>query len=96
MRDIREELEERVRALELQIGGINAFFDQQVERLKKERDSRLTELKNEVEAVSRVLNFEQHRAGQPAPQPAWPKLGNLHLNGNGLASASPVKQPFGY
>ena len=92
MRDIREELEERVRALELQIGGINAFFDQQVERLKKERDSKLTELKSEIEAVSRVLNFERQRAGQPTmPQPARPNLGNpaMHLNGNGLAAAQP-------
>jgi hypothetical protein len=89
MRDIREELEERVRALELQIGGINAFFEQQVERLKKERDSRLTELKNQLEAVTGVLNFERQRASQAIPQePARPQLGNpaMHLNGNGLAS----------
>jgi hypothetical protein len=65
MRDIRQELEERVRTLELQMGGTNAWFEQRVEQLKKEieqlkqdRHSKIAELKRELQLVDRVLHFE--------------------------------------
>jgi hypothetical protein len=65
MRDIREDLQERARALELQIGGMKAFFEQQVQQLKKERENKLTALKSELETVNTVLRSERQRAGQP-------------------------------
>ena len=68
MRDIREDLEERLRTIELQLGGTNTWFDQRIEQVKKEleqikteRDSKLAELKRELEVINRVLQFEQQR-----------------------------------
>ena len=65
MRDIRQDLQERARVLELQIGGITALFEQQVEQIKKERENKLAELKSQLETVHSVLRSERRRAGQP-------------------------------
>jgi hypothetical protein len=81
MRDIRQDLEERLRNLELQIGGTNAWFDQRVEQLKKERDVKLAELNSEVDAVNKVLNLERQRLGATyAQEPSSPKLGGFEGN----------------
>lgn len=81
MRDIRHELEERVRTLEVQIGDIDTWFEQRVEQLKKEIEQlkteqvrKIGELKTELQLVNRVLRFEQQRFG-PATQPSVGPLG---------------------
>jgi len=50
--------------LELQIGGMTASFEQQVEQLKTERDNKVAELKSQLDTVTSVLRSEHRRAGQ--------------------------------
>ena len=98
MRDIRQELEERVRSLELQMGGTDAWFEQRVEQLKKEieqlkqdRASKIAELKRELQLVDRVLHFEQQRFG-PAMQSGHSAIasgGEVRANPNGPAVQPP-------
>ena len=98
MRDIRQELEERVRSLELQMGGTDTWFEQRVEQLKKEieqlkqdRDTKLADLKRELQLVNRVLHFEQQRFG-PAMQSGHSAIasgGEVRPNPNGLAVQPP-------
>jgi protein subunit release factor B len=61
MRDIRDDLMERIQVLELQMSGVQGVFEQQVEQLKEQRDSRLEELKIELDTVNRVMQIEQRR-----------------------------------
>jgi hypothetical protein len=43
------------------VSGVQGVFEQQVEQLKKQRDSRLEELKIELDTVNRVMQIEQRR-----------------------------------
>jgi hypothetical protein len=61
MRNIVEDLKERSRLIELQIDGTNGAFEHQVEQLKRERDSRLADLRRELDAVRRLTEYEQRR-----------------------------------
>ena len=60
--------------MELQIGGTDTWFEQRVEQLRneiaaleKQRDSKLAELKSELQLVDRVLQFERQRFGPATP-----------------------------
>jgi hypothetical protein len=66
MRDIRGDLQDRAGLLEEQINAHEAQFDQLIEQLKREHDSRLEDLKTELEAVNRLLELELRRV-EPAP-----------------------------
>ncbi len=81
MRDIRGDLQDRAALLEEQINAHEAQFDKLIEQLKREHDSRLEDLKAELEAVNRLMELELRRLEtvpsapraqgreQPAPQP---------------------------
>jgi len=69
MRDIRGDLQERGNLFEQQINAAQAEFEKLIEQLKKEQDSRLDDLKAELEAVNRVMEIERRRAtSAPKPQ----------------------------
>ena len=69
MRDIRGDLQERGNLFEQQINAAQAEFEKLLEQLKKEQDSRLDNLKAELEAVNRVMEIERRRAtSAPKPQ----------------------------
>lgn len=80
MRDIRNDLQERARFIEDEIGAIQAHFDKMVEQLKAERDARLGELKAEFTALGKLMEAEHRRmadamplqAPQPQPQISLP------------------------
>jgi hypothetical protein len=61
MRDIRGDLQDRAALLEEQINAHEAQFDQLIDQLKREHDSRLEDLKTELEAVTRLLDLELRR-----------------------------------
>lgn len=63
MRDIRGDLRERANLLEEQIKAAQAQFEKHVEQLKGEHDSRLKDLKSELEAVNALLGIEHRRHG---------------------------------
>jgi hypothetical protein len=79
MRDIRGDLQDRAALLEEQINAHEAQFDKLIDQLKREHDSRLEDLKTELEAVTRLMELELRRLetapslqrggrDQPAPQ----------------------------
>ena len=81
MRDIRGDLQDRAALLEEQINAHEAQFDKLIDQLKREHDSRLEDLKTELEAVTRLMELELRRLEtapsaqrgqgreQPAPHP---------------------------
>ena len=82
MRDIRGDLQDRAALLEEQIKAQEAQYENLIEQLQKEQESRLADLRGELEAVSRLMELECRRfeaaaaQGAPAPeqaaQPAHP------------------------
>ena len=69
MRDIRDDLKERTRVVEMQMRGAQGLFEEQVEQLKRQRDSRLAELKIELDTLRRVMQAEQQRSSSSTSQP---------------------------
>ena len=72
MRDIRGDLQDRAALLEEQINAQESQFDQLYEQLKREHETRLEDLKAELEAVNRLMELERRRldasaAGQRPP-----------------------------
>jgi hypothetical protein len=69
MRDIRGELQERANLFEEQINAHEVQFDKLIDQLKREHDQRLQDLKTELEAVNRLLDFELRRFSSPPTAP---------------------------
>jgi hypothetical protein len=71
MRDIRGDLQERANLLGQQINAARGQFEQLIEQLKRERDSRRDDLKSELETVNKVMEIEHRRvrSATPAPKP---------------------------
>jgi len=61
MRDIRGDLQDRAALLEEQINAHEAQFEKLIEQLKREHDSRVEDLKAELEAVNRLMEVELRR-----------------------------------
>src|SRR6478672_1023439 len=78
MRDIRIDLQERARLIEDQISASYAQFEKMIEQLQSECESRVSELKSEVAALSKLMDVEHRRMANvlplatqaPAPQAA--------------------------
>jgi hypothetical protein len=77
MRDIRDELTERIQAVEMQMRSAQGLFEEQVEQLKRQRDSRLAEMKMELDAFQRVMYIEQQRSGSATGSPQNTVITNL-------------------
>jgi hypothetical protein len=69
MRDIRADLQERVKLLDDQIGAAQAQFDKFLEQIKSEHEARVKDLKAELEAVNHLLAIEHRRHGGAVPAP---------------------------
>jgi len=71
MRDISGDLQERANLLEQQTNSARAQFEKLIEHFKLEHDSKLKDLRAELEAVNRVAEIEHRRfrGATSAPQP---------------------------
>lgn len=61
MRDIRRDLQDRAQLLEEEISAAQTQFEQKVEQLKNERDTRIHEIKDELSALGRLIESEKRR-----------------------------------
>ena len=58
MRDIRSDLEERARIIEEQLRAAYAQFDKMVQQLQSERDARVSDLKEMLATIDKLMQFE--------------------------------------
>jgi hypothetical protein len=77
MRDIRGDLQDRANLLEEQINAHEAQFEKLVDQIKREHESRLEDLKAELEAVNRLMEVELRRL-EAAPAPSAPPREPAH------------------
>ncbi len=69
MRDIRGDLQERATLLGQQINAAQSQFEQAIEQLKREQDSRRDDLRSKLKTVSRVMEIEHRlRSATSAPK----------------------------
>ncbi len=104
MRDIRGDLQDRANLLEEQIKAQEAQFEHLIEQLHKEQDSKLTGLRTELDAVSRLMELESRRfeapaadqrvqAPQPEPQAVHQPQQHAQAHPQQHAQAQPQPQP---
>jgi hypothetical protein len=67
MRDIRNDLQERVRLIEDQISNSYAQFEKMIEQLQSEREARVSELKAELSALGKLMEVEHRRMANVLP-----------------------------
>jgi hypothetical protein len=65
MRDIREDLQERVELVKQQINAEQNRFEKLLKQLSSEQDSKVRYVKAELETVKRVIEIEHRRLGSP-------------------------------
>ena len=61
MRDIRGDLQDRAALLEEQLNTHEAQYEKLIEQLKREHETRLEDLRAELEAVNRLMELELRR-----------------------------------
>ena len=61
MRDIRRDLQDRAQLLEEEITQAHVQCDKKIEQVKLERDQRVQEIKEELGALSRLIEAEERR-----------------------------------
>ena len=67
MRDIRNDLRERVQLMEARIGTRNAHYEKMIKRLQGERDAAVAGLKARVAMMNKLIEFEKQDMGNTAP-----------------------------
>ena len=63
MRDIREDLQERVELVKQQINAEQSQFEKLLKQLSSEQDSKVRYVKAELETVKRIIEIEHRRLG---------------------------------
>jgi hypothetical protein len=58
MRDIRSDLEERAHIIEEQLRAAYAHFDRMVQQLQSEREARVSDLKETLATIEKLMQFE--------------------------------------
>jgi hypothetical protein len=75
MRDIRSDLQERVKQMGERVKLANDYCEKMIKQLQKERDANVAELNARIAMMSKLLEFEQRDMGEVVPvRPASPKL----------------------
>jgi hypothetical protein len=72
MRDIRSDLEERVKLIEDEATRVGAHFDKKIEELRREHDARVGKLRAELAALNLLMEAEQQRVPS-GPGPMKPE-----------------------
>lgn len=76
MRDIRGDLQVRANLIKEQMSAAQQQFENLTEQLKLEHETKLTEIKAELQAVKFVMEAEHRRVGNSGstmPQPKHPQ-----------------------
>jgi hypothetical protein len=89
MRDIRDDLRDRANLLDGQINDAQGQFEALVQRFKQEHDSRLKDLKAELQALSTLIGAEERRLDRETPAS---KKSPTHPQPK-LQDAQPMQQP---
>lgn len=63
MRDIRDDLQERANLIAAQINAAQSQFDNLIEQVKVEHDTKVQNLKSHLDAVHMVTGVEDRRVG---------------------------------
>ena len=58
MRDIRSDLEERAHIVQEQVRAAYAHFERMAQQLQSERDARVSDLKETLGMIDRLMQFE--------------------------------------
>ena len=90
MRDIRDDLRDRANLLDGQINDAQGQFEALVQRFKQEHDSRLKDLKAELQALSTLIGAEERRLDRETA--ASKKSPTQHPQPK-LQDAQPMQQP---
>ncbi|MEX0745603.1 MAG: hypothetical protein WD118_08365 [Phycisphaeraceae bacterium] len=69
MRDIRGDLQDRANLLEEQIKAQRGQFEKLIEQIKREHESRLEDMRTELEAVNTLMEIENRRIGVASAVP---------------------------
>lgn len=95
MRDIRRDLQDRAHLLEEEMTAAQVQFEKKIEQLKAERDVRIQELKDELNAIGRLIEAEQRRMdGNGAAQPAQNGAANGMAAGQNISSGQQAMGDF--
>ena len=77
MRDIRSDLEERAHIVQEQVKAAYAHFEKMMQKLQNERDARVSDLKETLGMIDRLMQFETGAVAKvvtlenlPASQPS--------------------------
>jgi hypothetical protein len=77
MRDIRSDLEERAHIVQEQVKAAYAHFERMAQQLQSERDARVSDLKETLGMIDRLMQFETGTVAKvvtpenaPASQPS--------------------------
>jgi hypothetical protein len=75
MRDIRNDLQERVAIVGEHIRAAQAQFETVLEQVKREHEGKIKDLRLELEAVNVLFGIEQrrHETATPAPSQTGPQ-----------------------
>jgi hypothetical protein len=82
MRDIRGDLQERGNEIEQQMNAAQCQFEQLLEQLKREQDSKVGDLKAQLAVVNKVMEIEHRLLGSATsatkfqPEPKQPLAPN--------------------
>ena len=69
MRDIRDDLRDRMANINNRYDELNARYDEQRQRLQEEFRRELAELDQQKDALAKILIAESERVGSPVPAP---------------------------
>jgi hypothetical protein len=67
MRDIRGDLQERVKLMENQIRAAHAYCEKLVKKLHSERDEKVAELKSNIAMIGKLMEIEKQNMGNIEP-----------------------------
>jgi hypothetical protein len=103
MRDIRGDLEERANLCKEQIRAAHTAFESIVQKLQRERDTRIADLKSVLRMIERLLEFENSHIGNVVTLPstsvqhltlAHHHFQHLGINGRGVLGLDIIQHGF--
>ena len=93
MRDIRNDLLERVDLMEGRIKAAHAKCEDKIKQLQSERDATVADLKSSIAMLAKLLEFEQQETGNiPPVAPKSPQLSLADFFERKLIESGPLSK----